>query len=189
MGRKSTDNPCPQDVLIKQLAERLNVTLDVANHIHETFTVVCIQLLEKYDCVKVFPFVYLERKMTKPKNMYNVATGEVGMSVARERLSARVTPTYKDVDKAFEYVERYEEKLHRHEIYMAQVEQEREEKRKEMEEYKRKQRKAQRRKTRYQKAKYKLRQRAIERMIEDEARFELHEREQFRKDLKRRLKG
>ena len=93
------------------------------------------------------------------------------------------------MERAEQYVERYEERLRKQEIYMAQVEQEREEKRKEIEEYKRKQRKNAKRRSRYHRQKDRMRQRAIERMIEDEARFELHEKEQFKKDLYRRLKG
>lgn len=185
----SSDNPCPQEEFIRQFAKMLDVTQDVASHIYETFTVTCIKLLREYDGIKVLPFVYLERKMTKSKNMYNVNTGETGMSVPREKLTARVTKTYDNMERAEQYIERYEERLRKQEIYMAQVEQEREEKRKEIEEYKRKQRKNAKRRSRYHRQKDRMRQRAIERMIEDEARFELHEKEQFKKDLYRRLKG
>lgn len=189
MGRKSTENPCPQEVLIKQLAEELDVTYDVAKHIYETFTVTCIELLEEYDCVKVLPFVFLERRMTTPKKMYNVNTGEMCVTESKEQLKARVTPTYKDMANTDIYIERRDERLRRQALYEAQVQQEHEERQKLMEEQKRRQRRNKRRRTRYHKQKERQRQRAIERLIEDEARFEAHEREQYKKDLKKRLKG
>jgi hypothetical protein len=58
-----------------------------------------------------------------------------------------------------------------------------------MEEEKRRQRRNARKRTRYRKQKERQRKRAIERMLEDEARFELHEREQYKRDLQRRLRG
>ena len=188
MGRKSSENPCPQEVLIKQLAEELDITVELAKHIYETFTVTCIELLDEYDCVKVLPFVFLERKMTTPKKMYNVNTGELCMTESKEQLKARVTPTYKDVDSTNVYVERRNERLEKQAIYEAQVQQEREERQKLMEEEKRRQRRNARKRSRYKKQKERARKRAIERMIEDEIRFEAHEREQYKKDLQKRLK-
>ena len=180
---------CPQDILVKQLAQMLNVTQDVASYIYETFTVVCINLLKDYNVVKVLPFVYLERKTTKPKNMYNVNTGEYVTTVPKEKLSARVTNAYTNIEKTEQYVQRYEERLLRQQLYKQQLEQEREEQRKEYEEYKQKQRRNARRRSKYRKQKVKLRQQAIERMIEDEARFALDEKEKYKRDLQRRIKG
>lgn len=189
MGRKSTENPCPQDILIKQLAQDLDVTMEVAKHIYDVYTITCVQLLEEYDCVKVLPFVYLERKMTTPKKMYNVNTGEMCITESKDQLKARVTAGCKDYGNTDKYLERHEQRLEKQALYEAQVQQEREERQKQMEEEKRRQRRNARKRTRYRKQKERQRKRAIERMLEDEARFELHEREQYKRDLQRRLRG
>lgn len=189
MGRKMTDNPCPQDILIRQLAVELDVSMDVAKLIYNVYTITCIQLLEEYDCVKVLPFVYLERTMTKPKNMYNVNTGEMCTTKPKDQLKARVTAGCKEYSDTSKYIERHEERLEKQALYEAQVQQEREERQQIMEAEKRRQRRNARKRSRYKKQKDRARKRAIERMLEDEIRFEAHEREQYKKDLKKRLKG
>ncbi len=182
------NNPCPIDVFIRKLAQELDVSLEVARHIYETFTVTSIELLEEYDSVKPVVFVHVDRAMTNSVKKYNPNTQEVEMTEPKDRIKAYVTRSYKDYDKTHELVDRRNEKLERQEIRKAQIEQENEERRKEIEEYKRKTRKAKRRRTRYRKMKDRQRQRAIERLIEEEMRIELEEKRQYEKDLRRRLK-
>lgn len=189
MGRKMTDNPCPQDILIRQLAVELDVSMDVAKLIYNVYTITCIQLLEEYDCVKVLPFVYLERKMTTPKVMYNVNTGEMCTTKPKDQLKARVTAGCKEYSDTSKYIERHEERLEKRALYEAQVQQEQEEAKRLREEQKRRQRKNKRRRTAYRRKRDRIKKRAMEMLAEDEARLKEQERRKYSRDLNKRLKG
>lgn len=182
------NNPCPQDVFIRKLAEELDVTLEVARHIYETMSVVSVKLLEEYDSIKPISFVHVDREMTSEKRRYNPATGETTILAPKDRIKAYVTRSHKDYEKVHELVDKRNEKLERQEIRNAQLEQEREEERKIREEHKRKQQKAKHRRSRYRKMKDRQRQRAIERLIKEEMQIELEEKRQYEKDLRKRLK-
>ena len=182
------NNSCPVDVFIRKLARELDVTLETARHIYETMTVVTVELLDEYDSVKPIPFVDVERQLTEEKKRYNPHTGEIDVVLPKDKIKASVSRHYKEYDKVHEFVDRRNGKLERQEIRNTQLEQEREERRREIEEYKRKTRKAKRRRTRYRAMKDRQRQRAIERLIEEEMRIELEEKRQYEKDLRKRLK-
>ena len=189
MGRKSTENPCPQDVLVRELANKLDVTMDVAKYIYDVYTVACVELLQDYDCVKVLPFVFLERKMSTPKKMYNVQTGEICMTEPKDTLKARVTAGCKEYEDTSKYIERHEERMEKRALYEAQVEQEREEAKRLREEEKRRQRKKNARKTKAKRKREKIKRRAMEMLAEDEMRLHQEEQRRYHRDLERRRKG
>lgn len=189
MARTSTDNPCPQDVLIKALASKLDVTLEVASFIYNTYYVTCLELLKDYDKVNVTPFIFLERKLSPKKEFYNVNTKEMEWTVPKDKLYARVTPSCKDFNDACRHITTYEENLRKQEIYNAQKQHELEQLQKEQEEQKRKEKERRRRAKRKLSQKERLRRKAIERLIEDEMFYYTENRQQYEKELRRRLKG
>lgn len=185
----SKKQACPIDVFIRKLAKELDTTLEIARHIYETMTVVTVELLDEYDSVKPVPFVEVERQQTEEKKRYNPHTGEIDVVEPKDKVKASVSRHYKEYDTIHEFVDRREEKLEKQKVRENQIAQEREEYRREMEEYKRQQRRIRKRKTRYMKAKERSRQRAIERLIQEEMAIEKEEKRQYEKDLKRRLRG
>lgn len=172
---------CPHDVFIRRLAKELGVSLETAREIYEAMTVVAVELLDEYDTVKPLTLVTLERKEVESKEYRNPQTGEICISKPKSKIKASVSRHYSEYDNAYELVDKrkikQEKREERERIRQAQLEQERKEKEKEKREKKKLQQKE------------RERQRMIERIAEIEKELELEEERQYKKDLRKRLKG
>lgn len=193
MGKaKNNENLCPQSEFVRMLANELGVTQVVAKHIYMVFYIVLLKQLKEYDTVNITPFIKVGRKTTKEKNMYNNKTGEYYKVEPKEVLYARVATRSQNIEDFQKYLDDYEERLRKqaeYEVLLEQEKQERElEKQKRKEELARERRNKQRR-SRYHKRKYDERTRAIERMLHYEGILEEHEKDRYRKELRRRKKG
>lgn len=193
MGKsKNNEYTCPQSEFVKMLASELNVSQDVAKHIYTVFYVVLLKQLKEYDTVPLTPFIKVSRKMTKEKRMYNNKTGEYYNTEPKEKLYARVATRSQNVEDFQKYLDDYEERLRKQAEYEVLLEQERQER--ELEKQRRKEelareRRNKQRRSRYKRKKYDERTRAIERMLHYEGILEEHEKDRYRKELRRRKKG
>lgn len=193
MGRaRSDEHLCPQSEFIKMLASELDVTQVVAKHIYMIFYIVLLKQLEVYDTVSLTPFIKVGRKMTKEKTLYNNKTGEYYTTEPREKLYARIASRSQDFESFKVYLDDYEERLRKqaeYEVLAEQQRQERELEKQRLKEERAKERRNKQRRSRYHKRKYDERTRAIERMIHYEGILEQHEKERYRRELKRRKKS
>ena len=193
MGKaKKDENTCPQAEYVRLLAQELGVTQVVAKHIYMVFYIVLLKLLKEYDTVNVTPFIKVNRKMTKEKRMYNNRTGEYYTTKPKEILYARVATRSQDVEYFQRYLDEYEERLRKqaeYEVLLEQQRQEREAEKQRLKEERARERRNKQRRSRYHRRKYDERTRAIERMIHYEGILEEHEKERYRRELRRRKKS
>ena len=193
MGKaKKDENLCAQSEFVKLLAQELGTTQAVAKHIYMVFYVVVLKLLKEYDTVNITPFIKVGRKTTKEKNMYNNKTGEYYKTTPKEILYARVATRSQDVEYFQRYLDEYEERLRKqaeYEVLLEQQRQEREAEKQRLKEERARERRNKQRRSRYHRRKYDERTRAIERMIHYEGILEEHEKERYRRELRRRKKS
>ena len=193
MGKaKKNENLCAQSEFIKLLAQELGVTQAVSKHIYMVFYIVALKLLKEYDTVNTTPFIKVGRKTTKEKNMYNNRTGEYYKTTPKEILYARVAARSQEVEYFQRYLDEYEERLRKqaeYEVLLEQQRQEREAEKQRLKEERARELRNKQRRSRYHRRKYDERTRAIERMIHYEGILEEHEKERYRRELRRRKKS
>ena len=193
MGKaKKDENLCAQSEFIKLLAQELGVTQVVSKHIYMVFYIVVLKLLKEYDTVIITPFIKVGRKTTKEKNMYNNKTGEYYKTTPKEILYARVAARSQEVEYFQRYLDEYEERLRKqaeYEVLLEQQRQEREAEKQRLKEERARELRNKQRRSRYHRRKYDERTRAIERMIHYEGILEEHEKERYRRELRRRKKS
>ena len=193
MGKaKKNENLCAQSEFIKLLAQELGVTQVVSKHIYMVFYIVVLKLLKEYDTVNITPFIKVGRKTTKEKNMYNNKTGEYYKTTPKEILYARVAARSQEVEYFQRYLDEYEERLRKqaeYEVLLEQQRQEREAEKQRLKEERARELRNKQRRSRYHRRKYDERTRAIERMIHYEGILEEHEKERYRRELRRRKKS
>lgn len=193
MGKaKKNENLCAQSEFIKLLAQELGVTQAVSKHIYMVFYIVVLKLLKEYDTVNITPFIKVGRKTTKEKNMYNNKTGEYYKTTPKEILYARVAARSQEVKYFQRYLDEYEERLRKqaeYEVLLEQQRQEREAEKQRLKEERARELRNKQRRSRYHRRKYDERTRAIERMIHYEGILEEHEKERYRRELRRRKKS
>ena len=189
---KKDENLCAQSEFIKLLAQELGVTQVVSKHIYMVFYIVVLKLLKEYDTVNITPFIKVGRKTTKEKNMYNNKTGEYYKTTPKEILYARVAARSQEVEYFQRYLDEYEERLRKqaeYEVLLEQQRQEREAEKQRLKEERARELRNKQRRSRYHRRKYDERTRAIERMIHYEGILEEHEKERYRRELRRRKKS
>ena len=193
MGKaKKNENLCAQSEFIKLLAQELGVTQAVSKHIYMVFYIVVLKLLKEYDTVNITPFIKVGRKTTKEKNMYNNKTREYYKTTPKEILYARVAARSQEVEYFQRYLDEYEERLRKqaeYEVLLEQQRQEREAEKQRLKEERARELRNKQRRSRYHRRKYDERTRAIERMIHYEGILEEHEKERYRRELRRRKKS
>ena len=193
MGKaKKNENLCAQSEFIKLLAQELGVTQVVSKHIYMVFYIVVLKLLKEYDTVNITPFIKVGRKTTKEKNMYNNKTGVYYKTTPKEILYARVASRSQEVEYFQRYLDEYEERLRKqaeYEVLLEQQRQEREAEKQRLKEERARELRNKQRRSRYHRRKYDERTRAIERMIHYEGILEEHEKERYRRELRRRKKS